>query len=218
MNGTIVIPTPIARAIRDLLADAPLESAGILYCHVAASDGFSRLLAQRFEPYRADAYLHRASDAITISPVAVNEHLQNARAEGLAIVQVHTHPGSDYARFSAHDNAGEVEMLPTMFGRVPVVAHGSLVVGERTWSARVYTDERSFTLARILEVGDSLVRRDRLDGEVALRDDRSARAMGREGQVALRQTRVAIIGLGGTGSIAAQELAYLGLHDVVLVD
>jgi molybdopterin/thiamine biosynthesis adenylyltransferase len=48
--------------------------------------------------------------------------------------------------------------------------------------------------------------------------DRQVRAFGTEGQRAIRLTRVAIVGLGGTGSLVAQQLAYLGVDDFILVD
>jgi molybdopterin-synthase adenylyltransferase len=48
--------------------------------------------------------------------------------------------------------------------------------------------------------------------------DRQVRAFGEAGQHALRQLRIAIVGLGGTGSIAAQQLAHLGVRDFLLID
>lgn len=41
---------------------------------------------------------------------------------------------------------------------------------------------------------------------------------GKEGQKKIAETRVAIVGLGGTGSHVAQQLAYLGVRDFALVD
>ena len=48
--------------------------------------------------------------------------------------------------------------------------------------------------------------------------DRQVRAFGAAGQQRLGDTRVAIIGLGGTGSIAAQQLVHLGVRKFVLID
>jgi len=42
--------------------------------------------------------------------------------------------------------------------------------------------------------------------------------LGREGQARLSAMRVAIVGLGGTGSQVAQQLAHLGVRDLILVD
>src|SRR6266566_2749818 len=52
-------------------------------------------------------------------------------------------------------------------------------------------------------------------------DDRAQRQillLGNEGQARIGASRVAIVGLGGTGSHVAQQLAYLGVRDLVLID
>ncbi|GIW88274.1 MAG: hypothetical protein KatS3mg108_2598 [Isosphaeraceae bacterium] len=50
------------------------------------------------------------------------------------------------------------------------------------------------------------------------RFDRHLMLFGREGQERLAATRVAIVGLGGTGSHVAQQLAYLGVRSYALID
>jgi hypothetical protein len=48
--------------------------------------------------------------------------------------------------------------------------------------------------------------------------DRQVRAFGADGHRRVRLTRAAIVGLGGTGSHIAQQLAHLGVSDFILVD
>jgi molybdopterin/thiamine biosynthesis adenylyltransferase len=48
--------------------------------------------------------------------------------------------------------------------------------------------------------------------------DRSVRAFGAEGQATLASLRVGIIGLGGIGSIVAEQLAHLGIRNILLLD
>ena len=48
--------------------------------------------------------------------------------------------------------------------------------------------------------------------------DRQVRAFGKAGQQALQRLRVAVVGLGGTGSFVTQELAHLGVSDFLLID
>jgi molybdopterin-synthase adenylyltransferase len=50
------------------------------------------------------------------------------------------------------------------------------------------------------------------------RTDRNERLFGAEGQRAIARKRVAIAGLGGLGSHVAQQLAYLGIQDLRLID
>ncbi len=48
--------------------------------------------------------------------------------------------------------------------------------------------------------------------------DRQVRAFGTDGQTKIAETKVAIVGIGGTGSPTAEQLVRLGVRDIVLVD
>lgn len=48
--------------------------------------------------------------------------------------------------------------------------------------------------------------------------DRQIRALGSEGQERLRRAAVGIVGAGGTGSAIAEQVARLGVEDIVLID
>jgi len=60
-------------------------------------------------------------------------------------------------------------------------------------------------------------RKDETNGTES-RYDRQKRLFGKCGQRRLVSARVALVGLGGIGSHVAQQLAYLGLRDYVLID
>ncbi|TGV96253.1 ThiF family adenylyltransferase, partial [Mesorhizobium sp. M2D.F.Ca.ET.145.01.1.1] len=50
------------------------------------------------------------------------------------------------------------------------------------------------------------------------RFDRQIRAFGKDGQQRIAALQVGIVGLGGTGSIVAQQLAHLGIQRFLLID
>src|SRR6266446_10531916 len=54
--------------------------------------------------------------------------------------------------------------------------------------------------------------------ETAHRFDRNIGLFGAEGQRILRQTRVAVVGVGGLGSHVVQQLALLGVGGITLID
>ncbi len=58
----------------------------------------------------------------------------------------------------------------------------------------------------------------RVGSEVSPVFDRQVRAFGAAGQQALQALHVGVVGLGGTGSIVAQQLAHLGVGSFTLVD
>jgi hypothetical protein len=50
------------------------------------------------------------------------------------------------------------------------------------------------------------------------RHDRNIRAFGKEGQEALRRLKVTVVGVGGLGTHVVQQLAYLGVGEIGLID
>lgn len=68
-------------------------------------------------------------------------------------------------------------------------------------------------LQRILLNGDS-------QAQVASPEqfERQIQAFGEEGQARISQTKVGIVGVGGTGSPTAEQLVRLGVQDIVLID
>lgn len=216
--NTITIPSQIVKQLEELFLSAPLEAAGLLFCRQVGNAYGTRLLASEFRAYSEDDYLVREFDRLTISPISVNAMLNFARDHQLSVVQVHTHPGSDDARFSPIDDAGEREMMPVVFRRVPGRLHGTLVLGHETWSGRIYASAETHAEARIVDLGEKVRRLDAVTKNRDERFSRSALAFGEAGQAALQDLRVGIVGLGGTGSIAAQQISFLGVRDVVFID
>ena len=50
------------------------------------------------------------------------------------------------------------------------------------------------------------------------RFDRNERLFGKEGQIRIRQTRIAVMGVGGLGSLVIAQTALLGVGSIVAVD
>jgi molybdopterin/thiamine biosynthesis adenylyltransferase len=92
------------------------------------------------------------------------------------------------------------------------------VVSAGGWQARSLGTK---TPLRIISVGAQLqVLFDTANaqGPASLKFDRQIRALGAAGQKHLESLTVAIVGVGGTGSIAAEQLAYLGVRKFLLID
>jgi hypothetical protein len=215
---SIVIPSTLIPPLDGLFDDSPCESAGVLFCREARGPTQTKLLANEFLPYADGDYLERGVDKLVIDPVAVNNCIQRAKRLDLSIVQVHTHPLSNNANFSPTDLNGESEMLPVLHRRVPNRHHGSLVLGRQSSAARIYDSGLNVSSARIVAIGKNV---QHLDARAAPDEERFSRsylALGKEGQVALQSTRVCIVGLGGIGAHVAQQLSYLGVEHVVLID
>jgi len=96
------------------------------------------------------------------------------------------------------------------------VPHVSLVIGADGYRARVLGAAGAVAIS---EIGRVVMRHGAAaDMPISLVHDRQVRAFGEEGQRAVQGMRIAIVGLGGTGSVVAQQLAYLGVRRFLLID
>jgi len=208
-----------------LLADAPLESvAFVLARPVRTPDGGWRQIAYDTLSIARTEYGRRTEVRVDVPADVVARVMQRARAERAAIVVVHTHPFTGPVVPSRRDRDGEGPLLEAFHRRVPDVPHARLILGFDASHAALFDvggAERPLAVATVGAALRFVVSPDAPGADGApSRDvyDRQARAFGSEGQQRLAILRVGIVGLGGTGSVVAQQLAYLGVSEFVLID
>lgn len=206
-------------AIRADLLGGDTEKCAVLFAsETVRKDGLRRLLVRQVEfPIELD-YTRRGLLEAELKPEFLANVTKRARREGNAIVFVHSHPGPQPPMFSAVDDAGEIHLAKFLAGRHPELSHAALVISAGGARARrLGTDEE----IRVLSVG---VNREILFDPSDTHDaqqsifDRQIRAFGVAGQKALQSLRVAVVGVGGTGSLIAQQLVHLGVRNFILVD
>ncbi len=204
-----------------LLGFSPNEAAAILLGGFSRLDGFHRLLVRETVSIPADAYLDQDEQRVVISPAFLAPLLKRAKLEGWSLIFVHSHPFSDDATFSHVDDLGEGVLLPAIFNRAPDRPHGSMVLGKKGLSARVWLGSQERERVDLVTEVAGVLRRNERDGRQGLVEsmfDRSIRAFGLSGQRILSRLTVAVVGLGGTGSIVTQQLAHLGVSSFILLD
>jgi hypothetical protein len=201
-----------------LRARTDVESAGIILAERLYGGGV--LLARHLTVLPDDAYAIRRPDHIRIDPLAFNRLVRPARDNGLSVLTVHTHPGSDEPWFSTADDAGDSVLMPSLFAQMEG-PHGSLVIAGNTGTvcARVWTTNDTVVPVDLHAVGKSL--RVTAAGDGAAKEhwfDRQRLALGEAGQRVLRGLHVAVVGLGGTGSVTFAQLVHLGVGQITVVD
>jgi molybdopterin-synthase adenylyltransferase len=175
-------------------------------------------LVREVHPAPEMAYEIRTETRAQLRPEFLVPLVQRARQEQLSVIFVHTHPFTEGTpSFSPIDSEGEKHLAGFLSRRVADIEHAALLVGPDGCSGR-----RLGLLEPVAVV--------QLGGKVELlfdpsessgldeRWDRQVRAFGPEGQAVVRRARVVVVGVGGTGSVVAQQLAHLGVSDFVLVD
>lgn len=209
----IVFSAPtISKLVALLEADAE-RGAALYLCYDAAS---ARYLVQEIEIAEEADRLSAAEVEITFAPQFLTRVTRRARERKQHLALLHTHP-KGATEFSAVDNSTEQGLIDFMRKRMPEASTFSLILCEGKFKARWLGTEEYISVrqigADIVPPGTGTTACEKNE-----RYDRQVRAFGEYGQSVLRDLTVAIVGLGGTGSIAAQQLAHLGVGAFILID
>ena len=195
------------------------ETAAVLFTNVVKrGEHNERLLVREVQHAPLDSYQQRSAVAVVLSPSFVAWVTKQAVNRNQGLVFVHTHPRSTGVPvFSPVDDRGEKLLAEFLCRRSPSVPHGTLVLSDGGCRARLLGTSEPM---RVVEVGRTLhYQFDPTDlSSTQLVFDRQVRAFGEQGQSRLRNLRVGIVGLGGTGSIVAEQLTHLGIENFLLID
>lgn len=209
-----------------LMADTGRESAAILTAGFFENGQGVHLTVRNMLFPGAEDYEARAAGGLRMSPLFLNRALGAAEGDGITVILSHTHPrSSGNLQYSASDLAGERETSGTVrrcLGDRPV---GSLLFGPDAVIGRVWTADGRVESVGQLRIVDRRARFRPIGGRPrgpARVDtglyDRQIRAFGLDGQRALSEIKIGIVGVGGTGSSVAEQLAREGVMRFTLVD
>ncbi len=177
-----------------------------------------RLLVESVNIPADSDYEQRTQTAVRASSAFRLVHEKRARQNGLSLVYCHSHPREEgIPTFSDIDDETELSLAAYCRDRIASkIPHAALLVGSQGVRAR---ELGCSDPVEVMEVGRRVIRWFPA-GEIEIADahDRQVRAFGKDGQRAIQGMRIAIVGLGGTGSVVAQQLAYLGVSRFLLID
>lgn len=225
MTVTLKLPNLLTRDLAEK-AQLPVETAGVLLVGAGRADGELQLLGREVHWVPDDQYAVREGDRLAIKSGGYTRALKRAEEIGAVAIWLHTHPGG-WPNNSIYDDEVDAQLSDVFGIRTGQDFFGSLVLspseaGLFEFSGRVYLPGEVAPLARAWVVGPrfrliSAVNLPPTD-QVPTLFDRQVRAFGGEIQGVLRGLRVAVVGAGGTGSAVAEQLARLGVGNLLLVD
>jgi molybdopterin/thiamine biosynthesis adenylyltransferase len=216
MNQLVFDDHVLEQLKANLLASS-VERCAILFANEVRREENVRLLVTEVDfPEDAD-YTDQSGVSAVLTPHYVAKVTKRAKLAEQSLVFVHSHPGSFPAAFSVVDDQGERKLADFLAHRDPNRVHGAMVVAEGGLASRILGTRKLLLVISLgdkrLEFGSAQPAR-----ELSERHDRQVRAFGRDGQGQIEKLRVGIVGLGGTGSVLAQQLAHLGTRDFLLID
>jgi hypothetical protein len=154
----------------------------------------------------------------------VRNQVARARDERLVYLSVHNHGGSDQVAFSGPDLASHERGYPTLLDYVQGMPVGALVFATQAVAGDIWLPgghRVAIDFGTIVDRSRAFLRPAPLKAinrRSASMFDRQVRIFGDQGQAILANSKVAIVGLGGLGSILAEILGRLGVGHFVLVD
>ncbi|WP_039794477.1 ThiF family adenylyltransferase [Amycolatopsis alba] len=166
-------------------------------------------------------YIEGTTGYRALKPEFVRDAALRARDEKLNYLAVHNHFGTTTVSFSPVDLASHERGYPAL-RKITRQTVGGLVLTSRAAAGDLWLpDGTRAPLTEVVIPGGNLIRLTPSPASATLSDpchDRQARLFGDRGQQAFRKMRVAVVGLGGVGSLVVELLARLGVGHLVLVD
>lgn len=227
MSVTLVLPQNLAEEIREV-ARLPEETAGVMLAGIVQTpQGDLRILGRAMRWVHETAYVRREWNGLSIKPEGYVHALAEAEALGAFCLWVHTHPGERaWPGPSEHDRVVDEQIRDLFRLRSGSPYYGALIFSPRgpeyAFTGHVEQENGSQSqLDRLWEVGDRwhLTRcADSRQEQLSPIYDRNVRAFGQAIQQTLGDLKIGIVGCGGTGSAAAEQLVRLGIRKLVMVD
>lgn len=199
------------------------EHGAVLRCGIAGSPRGTRLLVKDVV-LAEDGVDYVAGDRgyRKLTAEFVADNIDVCAEQNLAYLAVHNHGGTDEVAFSGTDIASHERGYPALLdinGGVPV---GALVFAARAVAGDIWTvDGKRHAIIHLRVVGRPQLALTPQPKPVQISDpsyDRQTRIFGDRGQEILAGSKVAVVGLGGIGSLIAEYLARLGVGELVLID
>ncbi len=200
------------------------EYGAILRAGVVSCDDGLRLLINAVEPARTGSdYVPGKYGYRALAPTFIHQQIIRCRDERMAYLAVHNH-GSDSrtVAFSRIDMESHERGYPALLDIGKGVPVGALVFGRRSVAADIWMpDGTRRTLGSYRIIGQTIrwlytTPQQAIKANASF--DRQVRMFDNAGQALLGASKVAVVGLGGVGSLVAEYLARLGVGHLILVD
>jgi molybdopterin-synthase adenylyltransferase len=220
------IPLGVGEALRDIVfRDGQHEYVPIgLASHARLGDRDTLFLRHLLE-LPESAYRPRAAHGAAGSGSAMIPAIETAIQETLGIVIFHAHGHRGPPQLSDDDRRSAERLIPMFRARVLTRPHGSVVLSRSHAGGIVMMPGESAPRTDIdvrwlgASIIDWRISPPGRSGCAAVENfARQLAIVRQDGQRTLAHARVAVVGLGGGGSHVVQQLAHLGVGDIIGID
>ena len=223
--NTIRMTIAQLKELRETMNQSEDETAVFLLAGVYENKVGTHFIVRQIVTPREEHYNDRNRYHIEVSPIFFNNVIGLAEANKVTVIQCHSHPGAEQLQYSLSDNRGESASAKTLYDCLLGKPMGSLLFGKEKIIGRVWTKPgkkpQQLHEIRLVDrhyrqkILTKANKKQKVDEKIY---DRQIRAFGLKGQVLLSQLKIGIVGLGGTGSAVAEQLAREGILNFTLMD
>ena len=212
------------RIIRHLFPGNHDEHGAVLLAGLSMEHGQARLLVREVHFAREGIdYVNGTIGYRALAPSFIHRMITRARDKRLVYLAVHNHAADTSVNFSSVDFQSHRRGYPALLQIAKGMPVGALVFGRRSIQADLWMpDGKRQQLEHATIVGSTIEQigpRPLKKKNTMIDDyDRQVRMFGKDGQRRLADCKVAVIGLGGIGSLVAEYLARLGVGRFLLID
>jgi hypothetical protein len=213
---TLVLPQKAADLLRQhLFPGDGLEAAALLLC-AEAGERRKKLLAREIitVPYNRCA---RTGNFITWPGEYVEAAIDRAALRGDVVIAVHSHPGGLYA-FSSADDESDRSLMSAVRHGTDRMSGSAIMIPSGAVRARVYESDHAATPVDLVMTAGPDLRLWWAAGATGAGPMPPPMAFTGEMRAWLGRMSVCVIGVSGTGSIVAEQLARLGVGEIILID
>lgn len=163
----------------------------------------------------------RRGDFIEWPTEIIDDLIDEAASSNMGILKIHSHPtGRSY--FSRLDDQSDQILFPSIYAlmNIELPHYSAVMYDDGSIIARAVMADNTFVdVDKIKIVGETLIvyENSNLSEETDL-DIRNSQTFGRRTTSMLKKLTVAVIGCSGTGSIAIEQLARLGIGKLIIAD
>jgi hypothetical protein len=227
----LIFPHVLHRALLEhLFPGDGQEHGAVLAAGLAATSQGTRLLVRELWPAREPKdYRLGPSGYMGLQATFIHHCITRCRDQRLVYLAVHNHGGTGQVAFSMVDMASHEKGYRALLDIAEGAPVGAVVVADQAMELDLWRpngDRHTLSQARV--IGASIERvypnlrvQRTMEGELPTTGELYARQiqfLGATGQSLFQRAKVAVIGLGGIGSLLCEYLARLGVGHLVLID
>jgi molybdopterin/thiamine biosynthesis adenylyltransferase len=223
---TVVFPQMLFDGLLELLTSKEPNETGcfLLAHHYTTRQGYIVLTITDMVKPDESSWNYQGENGLEPTSAFINESVLKADTINASLIFVHTHPNAMHPlKFSPIDEETNGRLLVNLSEILEGKPVGSIVFSQHGASGIIFYRDNMTEITRIRVIGKTYF--DLPTGNNTINEqsfstafDRQIRAIGMTSHDLIQQSVVSIVGVGGTGSAVAVQLARMGVKKLRLID